>query len=87
MMDIISPIRKPGLEERAKQRQRDAQKKRQYIQGPGNVAEYLQINEMTAPTAGAADTGRIFCQDNGAGKTQLMVIFNTGAAQQIAIQP
>jgi len=30
---------------------------------------------------------RIFAQDNGAGKTQLMALFATGAAQQIAIEP
>jgi hypothetical protein len=48
---------------------------------------FFEGSEMTAPVAGAANTGRIFFQDNGAGKTQLMVIFNTGAAQQIAIQP
>lgn len=50
----------------------------------GNFQEFL---EMTAPAAGAANTARLFAQDNGAGKTQLMVIFNTGAAQQVAIQP
>jgi hypothetical protein len=48
---------------------------------------YLEMYEMTAPAAGAANTARIFSQDNGAGKTQLMVQFATGAAQQIAIQP
>ncbi len=48
---------------------------------------FFEGTEMTAPVAGAANTGRIFFQDNGGGKTQLMVIFNTGAAQQIAIQP
>ncbi len=48
---------------------------------------YFEGAEMSAPSAGAANTGRLFFQDNGGGKTQLMVIFNTGAAQQIAIQP
>lgn len=48
---------------------------------------YLAGSERTAPAAPAANGYRIFAQDNGAGKTQLMVIFNTGAAQQIAIQP
>ncbi len=41
--------------------------------------------EVTAP-AGVADRARIFAQDNGAGKTQLMVIFGTGVAQQLAIE-
>lgn len=47
----------------------------------------VQLTEMTAPSAGAANTARIFCEDNGAGKTRLMVQFATGAAQQIAIEP
>ena len=51
------------------------------------VAAYIEGTEQTAPSAPAANGYRIFAQDNGAGKTQLMVIFNTGAAQQIAIQP
>lgn len=53
-----------------------------------NITEvgYHEMTEMTAP-AGAADNARIFAQDNGAGKTRLMVIFGTGAAQQIAIEP
>ena len=46
---------------------------------------YQELQEMTAP-AGAANSARIFTQDNGAGKTQLMVIFGSGAAQQIAIE-
>ncbi len=50
-------------------------------------ANFHELTEMAAPGAGAANTARIFAQDNGGGKTQLMVIFNTGAAQQIAIQP
>jgi hypothetical protein len=48
---------------------------------------YLELTEMAAPAAGAANTCRLFTQDNGAGKTQLMAIFNSGAAQQVAIQP
>jgi len=45
------------------------------------------MKEMTAPAAPAANEGTLFLQDNGAGKTQLMVIFSSGVAQQIAIQP
>jgi len=48
---------------------------------------YLEITERTAPGTPAANDLRIFAQDNGAGKTQLMALFSTGAAQQIAIQP
>jgi hypothetical protein len=47
----------------------------------------ITLLEMTAPGAGAANTARIYAVDNGSGKTQLMVIFASGAAQQIAIEP
>lgn len=47
----------------------------------------IEGEEMTDPGAGAANTYRLFAEDNGAGKTRLMVRFATGAAQQIAIQP
>lgn len=47
---------------------------------------FLQMTEMTAPT-GSSNIAKVYAQDNGAGKTQLMVIFATGSAQQIAIQP
>jgi len=48
---------------------------------------YYEGTEMTAPSAGAVNTGRLYFEDNGSGKTRLMCLFNTGAAQQIAIQP
>ena len=47
----------------------------------------LELVEMTAPAAAPANSGRLFLQDNGAGNTQLMIIFASGAAQQIAIEP
>ena len=48
---------------------------------------YYEMTEATAPSAGPANSVRIYAQDNGAGKTQLMALFSSGAAQQIAIQP
>ena len=48
---------------------------------------YIEQAEMTAPAAPGANGVRIFAQDNGAGKTQLLAIFASGAAQQIAIEP
>lgn len=48
---------------------------------------YMESAEGAAPAAPAADRVRIYAQDNGAGKTQLMALFSSGAAQQIAIQP
>jgi hypothetical protein len=47
----------------------------------------IQLEEMTAPSAPAADNVRIYAEDNGSGKTRLMALFPTGAAQQIAIEP
>ena len=49
-------------------------------------AGYSQLNEMTAPS-GVANKATMYAEDNGAGKTKLMVIFGSGAAQQIAIEP
>lgn len=47
----------------------------------------LHFQEQTAPSAPAANNVYLYAQDNGAGKTQLMARFATGAAQQIAIEP
>jgi len=44
------------------------------------------MSEMAAPAAPAANGVVIYAVDNG-GKTQLMVRFPSGAAQQIAIEP
>jgi|GEM_PF-7087357 len=51
------------------------------------VGATLEMREQTAPSAPGADNVRIYAVDNGGGKTQLMALFATGAAQQIAIQP
>lgn len=53
----------------------------------GGGGRYIEMFEETAPAAGAADTGRLFLVDSGAGKTILKIIFATGAAQTIATQP
>ena len=45
----------------------------------------IEFTEMTAPSAPAANGARIFCVDNG-GKTELMVLFASGVAQQLAIE-
>lgn len=47
----------------------------------------LEFQEQTAPAAPAANNVRLYAVDNGAGKTQLMALFPTGAAQQVAIEP
>jgi len=48
---------------------------------------YIEGAEQTAPAAPSSNGYRIYAEDNGAGKTRLMVKFATGAAQQIAIEP
>ena len=50
------------------------------------LTEYADISSMTAPAAPAAGTARFYADTSG-GKVRLMVIFPTGAAQQIAIEP
>ncbi len=49
--------------------------------------EYHQMTEMTAPSAPAANSVRIYAEDNGAGKTRLMALFATGSAVQLGIEP
>jgi hypothetical protein len=47
----------------------------------------IEFDEMTAPGGGAVNTARLYAVDNGAGKTQLAVVFNTGAVQVLATEP
>lgn len=54
----------------------------------GAGENYIEYFEQSAdPAAPAANGVRVFAKDNGAGKTQLMARFATGANQQLAIQP
>jgi hypothetical protein len=55
--------------------------------GVSIASNFIEAQEMTAPSAPAANKVRIYAEDNGSGKTRLMAIFPTGAAQQIAIEP
>lgn len=59
------------------------------VSDTGNIAStgYTEMVEITAPSAGASNTARLFCRDNGGGKSQLCVIFATGAIQIIATEP
>lgn len=47
----------------------------------------IDFLERTAPSAPAANTARLYADDSGGGKTRLMVLFPSGAAQQISIEP
>ena len=48
---------------------------------------YIYFTEGPDPPVAGLNEARLFCRDNGAGKTQLAAIFNTGAVQVIATQP
>ena len=48
---------------------------------------YHELTEMTAPGAGAANTARIYAHLVNGGKTELCVIFQTGAVQVLATEP
>lgn len=50
------------------------------------ITTYIEITEMTAPSAPAANNARLFCRDNG-GKTELCVMFSDGSVQMIKAQP
>jgi len=43
--------------------------------------------EQAAPPSPPSNTARVFSRDNGSGKTQLCVVFPTGAVQVLATQP
>lgn len=60
---------------------------RNHFVGSVETESYIEGAEMTAPAAPAANGFRIYAEDNGSGKTRLMALFATGAAQQVAIQP
>lgn len=47
---------------------------------------WLELFERSAPT-GLSNHARLYAKDNGSGKTQLVVIFGTGAEQVIATEP
>ena len=51
------------------------------------ITKLLKMTEMTAPSAPSGNSVYIYAEDNGSGKTRLMALFASGAAQQIAIQP
>ena len=56
------------------------------FQGPVEVSEgYIDVTEIALPASPAADTARLFVRDNGS-KTELCVLFPTGAVQVIKTQ-
>ena len=51
-----------------------------------NANSYLSITEMTAPPTPVANRATVWAEDNGAGKTRLMVQFGTGVAIPLSIE-
>ncbi len=47
----------------------------------------VEMEEISDPAAGAANSARLFARDNGSGKTQLCVRFSSGAIQVLATEP
>lgn len=47
----------------------------------------IEFNDVPAQSNPGDNKAKIYCEDNGAGKTRLMVIFGTGAPIQLAIEP
>lgn len=47
----------------------------------------LHLQEQTAPSAPATNNVYIYAEDNGAGKTRIVALFPTGAAQVLATEP
>jgi hypothetical protein len=50
----------------------------------GGATQFIEIADPAAP---AANNAVLYAKDNGAGKTQLAVRFNTGAVQILATEP
>jgi hypothetical protein len=55
--------------------------------GPLHFGDYLELPEISNPLAASANTGRLYCRDNGAGKSQIVARFPSGAVQVIATEP
>jgi hypothetical protein len=56
------------------------------LAGGLGVAESIVLKTITAPAAPSASNAKLYVDVSG-GKNRLMVIFPTGAAQQVAIEP
>ena len=55
--------------------------------GRTHTTQYQDMDEMVTPAAPPLNEARIFVRGNGMGKTQLCVLFHTGAVQVIATEP
>lgn len=50
-------------------------------------ARHIEITEVSAPGVAVANGARLYVKDNGSGKTQLCVIFQSGAEIVLATEP
>ena len=57
------------------------------ITGNAGLAGYMDIDEIAGVPTPAPDFARLYAQDNGSGKTQIVVQFSTGALQILATEP
>jgi hypothetical protein len=57
------------------------------FEGSAVLGGNLSLIEQAGPPNAVANTARIWAEDNGSGKTRLMVQFGSGSAVQIAIEP
>jgi hypothetical protein len=58
-----------------------------YFIGKVYTTTFHEMKEISTPAAPAADKARLFVRDNGSGKTQLCVRFNSGGVKVLATQP
>lgn len=47
----------------------------------------LTLKEIATPSAASANEAIVYCDDNGSGKSRIMALFSSGAAQVMALQP
>lgn len=52
-----------------------------------HIAGYQEITEIGDPAAPSANKARLYCRDNGSGKTQIVALFPSGAVQIMATEP
>ena len=58
-----------------------------YSAGRVYTTKWYEMGEISTPGAPIANRARLFVRDNGLGKTQLCVLFPTGAVQVIKTEP
>jgi hypothetical protein len=58
-----------------------------YFAGRVYTSRYHEMKEISVPAAPGANKARLFVRDNGSGKSQLCVRFNTGGVLVIKTQP